>query len=299
MTYDIVLLSADKFLAPNREANPYFSNVILEDGLVKEALEKEGFTTKIVSWSDRHFDFSKTKAVLVRTIWDYFERFVEFSRWLEEIKTKTVLINSYETIRWNMDKHYLLDLEKAGINIPQSLFFKQGKEIDFETVFSTLNVSEIVVKPTISGAAYQTFRLSSVSGNKTKDTINALLQEKDFIVQPFIESIVSFGEISIMLIGGQYTHAVLKKAKRGDYRVQDDHGGTVEPFEPTAKQIAFAKQAYDACNPKPLYARVDIVVDNENQLAVSELELIEPEFWYRFHQPAAEELARQLKNTLS
>ena len=42
-----------------------------------------------------------------------------------------------------------------------------------------------------------------------------------------------------------------------------------------------------ACQPAPAYGRVDLVRDNHGNLAVMELELIEPELWLRNHPPAA------------
>ena len=293
--YDIVLLTADKFLN-SPTLNKYNSNVILEDNIVKTELDKLGLKTKILSWSDTKFDFSKTKLALFRTIWDYFDRFYEFKSWLENVKNKTILINSFETINWNMDKHYLIDLNNAKINIPKSIFINKNETINFNKICSNPLFNEIVVKPTVSGAAKNTFRLSKNNYKSKEDLINNLLKTQDFIIQPFIKSITTFGEISIMLINGEYSHAVIKQAKKGDYRVQDDHGGTVRLYNPSKEQIDFAIKTYNTCNPKPLYARVDIVIDNNNKLAISELELIEPEFWYRFNKLAATKLAESIKN---
>jgi len=295
MVYDIVLLTAKKFLN-SPTLNKYNSNVILEDNIVKDELDKLGLKTKIISWSDKNFDFTQTKLALFRTIWDYFDRFIEFKIWLEKVKNQTILINSYQTINWNMDKHYLLDLQNNGINIPESIFIHKGEKINFQEIFKNKKFNEIVIKPTVSGAARNTFRLSKSNYQQKEKLIINLLKTQDFIIQPFIKSITSFGEISIMLINGEYTHSVIKKAKKGDYRVQDDHGGSVELFIPTKEQINFAIKTYNACNPKPLYARVDIIIDNNQKLAISEIELIEPEFWYRFNKLSATKIAKSIKS---
>jgi hypothetical protein len=97
-----------------------------------------------------------------------------------------------------------------------------------------------------------------------------------------------------MLFGGRYSHAVLKKAKQGDYRVQDDFGGSVRDYSPTAEEIEFAEKTVAACSPVPIYARVDVIWDNDNQLCVSELELIEPELWFRTCPSAAELFAEEV-----
>ena len=57
-----------------------------------------------------------------------------------------------------------------------------------------------------------------------------LTNKEDFIVQEFQNNVIKKGEIAVMLIGGEFSHAILKKAKKGDFRVQDDFGGTVEVY---------------------------------------------------------------------
>ena len=111
------------------------------------------------------------------------------------------------------------------------------------------------------------------------------------MVQPFQENIIKTGELSLIVMGGKYTHAVRKVAKQGDFRVQDDHGGVVLGYTPTEEEIQFAEKAVAACNERPLYARVDMIRDNANKLAIMELELIEPELFFRFYKPAADRLA--------
>ena len=101
-------------------------------------------------------------------------------------------------------------------------------------------------------------------------------------------------EISL-IIAGEYTHAVKKIAKKGDFRVQDDHGGTVEKYEATSEEIKFAEKCIENCPFSPIYARVDIVYDNNNQPSLSELELIEPELWFRNNPNSAEMLANEIE----
>ena len=49
----------------------------------------------------------------------------------------------------------------------------------------------------------------------------------------------------------------------------------------------------------PIYARVDIFTDNNDELAVSEVELIEPELWFRNNPTAARILAQAVKEKLN
>jgi len=118
-----------------------------------------------------------------------------------------------------------------------------------------------------------------------------LISEEAMLFQEFQYKIQEQGEISLIMIGGEYSHAVLKKAKKGDFRVQDDFGGTVEEYDATNKEINFAQRTLNACPQNPLYARVDVFYDNNNRLALGELELIEPELWFRNHPEATTKLA--------
>ena len=94
-----------------------------------------------------------------------------------------------------------------------------------------------------------------------------------------------------MMVDGKFTHAVLKKAKAGDFRVQDDFGGTVVDYSPNKEEIAFAEKAISASPKETTYGRVDIFYDNDNRLSLGELELIEPELWLRKHPTAADKLS--------
>ena len=105
------------------------------------------------------------------------------------------------------------------------------------------------------------------------------------LIQPFMPAIVERGEVSLMVIDGAVTHAVRKRAAPGEFRVQDDHGGTVHPHEPLPGEIRVAEQAIAAVPGNVTYARVDLV-DSLEGPRLMELELIEPELFFR-HQPIA------------
>ena len=111
------------------------------------------------------------------------------------------------------------------------------------------------------------------------------------LFQKYLYNITDKGEISLIMIGGEYTHAVRKIAKKGDFRVQDDHGGIVTPHTATIAEIEFAEKCIKNCPYNPLYARVDIVYDNNKKLSLSELELIEPELWFRNNKDSVKKMA--------
>ena len=292
--YDITILTDDRYVNPQ---NPdwYVSNILKEDGLVKTALGNKGFKVTRKSWSDPEFDWSNTKAVLFRTTWDYFDRYAEWKEWLENTSKVTQMINPFSTIQWNMDKHYLGDLKKKGVNIPETLYLERGTQTTLADLLKETGWNDCILKPCISGAARHTYKLNQNNIREHEATFQQLIAEEAFMLQPFQKNVVEKGEVSLMVMGGQFTHAVLKVAKPGDFRVQDDFGGTVHEYTPNKEEIAFAEKAVAACSPQPFYARVDVIRDNNDELAVIEMELIEPELWFRMKPEAADVLAASIK----
>ncbi len=114
------------------------------------------------------------------------------------------------------------------------------------------------------------------------------------MLQEFQGNVITQGEMAFMLFDGKYSHAVLKRAKAGDFRVHEDHGGSVHWHMASEDEIVFANKVISVCDPLPAYARVDAIRDNNGNLCVSELELIEPELWFRFFPQAAELFADAL-----
>ncbi len=294
--YDVIVLTDKRYLEDS-ETDASKHNVFLEDFLVLEALRQEDLNVTRLAW-DAKFDWSSTKSVLFRTTWDYFDRFEEFSKWLEKVTKQTILFNSEQIIRWNIDKHYLNDLKRHGVPIAESYFIEKGSLKTLKEIHNQLGWTETVLKPCISGAARHTYKLNRETLQTHEAIFKELINTESLMLQPFQHHIVSRGEISMMVFNGQFTHAILKKAKAGDFRVQDDFGGSVHDYQPTKEEINFAENAVNACLELPIYARVDIFMDNDNQIALSELELIEPELWFRHCPEAANVLAKAIRKKL-
>ena len=296
--FDIVLLTDPRYVNPIK-INHYVKNILLEDSLVQNALEKLKLRVHRLSWDDSNFDWSSTHYVLFRTTWDYFDRFDEFSVWLNLISQKTNLLNSKAIIHWNIDKHYIKDLENKGIHCTPTLFIEKGSHRTLAELHEQTNWGNMVLKPVISGAARHTYKLDPQNLHLYESIFKELIHNEGFMLQPFQNNIVDNGELSLILIDGKFTHAVLKIAKKGDFRVQDDFGGTVHKYKPTLEEIEFAETAVKACETMPIYARVDMFTDNDGQLALSELELIEPELWFRNNPDSADKLAVAVKKLIS
>src|SRR5665647_1300542 len=123
--FDITILTDSRFINPI-EIDENIRTVLTEDNFAKEALERKGLKVARVSWNDAEFDWTETRFSIFKTTWDYFDKFEEFSKWLYDTGKKTIFINPIETILWNIDKHYLLDLKDKGVNIPDTIFIEKG-----------------------------------------------------------------------------------------------------------------------------------------------------------------------------
>jgi glutathione synthase/RimK-type ligase-like ATP-grasp enzyme len=297
-TYDLTILTDRRLVdPPGAVSDPYIRNIMTEDRLVMDALRQEGLLVNRRSWDDAEFEWKDTDILLFRSTWDYFDRFGEFSPWLEKVRLTNRMVNPYPTIRWNLDKHYLQDLASEGIHIPPTLFIEKGDPRSMGDHLNGSGWQEVILKPVVSGAARHTYRFRPEESPDLEEVFMKLIREESMMLQEFQSRVPVEGEVSFMVMDGRFTHAILKKAKPGDFRVQDDFGGTVHEYLPSAAEIKFAEEVVAKCGHRPLYARVDAIWDNEDKLAVSELELIEPELWFRFAPEAAHVLAKAIKRT--
>lgn len=296
-TFDVTLLTCSDYENPT-DTTEYIQNVLLEDRLIAEALQAKGLRVHRTSWDNPNFDWASTHVAVLRTTWDYFHRAKEFADWLDKVRQQTKLINPVETIRWNMDKHYLQDLANAGVNIVPTKFIEIGETQTLEALVAATGWNKVIIKPAISGAARHTYKMTLEEVPVHEAIFKQLIAKEAMLLQPFMDTVETHGEVSHMVFGGKYSHSVLKRAKSGDFRVQDDHGGTVHPYIATEAEIQFAEMATAKCSPVPAYARVDVMWDNHNQLALVELELIEPELWMRKQPQSAELFADSVVDAL-
>lgn len=296
--YDITVLTDHRYVNPSK-IDEYTQNVLSEDNGLCEALKSEGLNVHRTNWDNPNFDWNSTEYIIFRTTWDYFDRFAEFSKWLEHVSTVTKLINPKSLIYWNIDKHYLKDLKNAGVRIPHTQFIEQGETRQLKSICSELGWEEFILKPVISGAARHTYRFKLADVHQHEEIFKTLISAEGMMIQEFQKQIMTKGEVAFMVFGGKYSHAVLKMAKPGDFRVQDDFGGTISNYTPNAEEIKFIEHAVSACSPVPVYARIDVIWNNQNELCIGEIELIEPELWFRMSPTAARDCALAIKSYIS
>jgi glutathione synthase/RimK-type ligase-like ATP-grasp enzyme len=235
------------------------------------ALTAAGAAVEPIRWTQVG-DVSGHDLVLPLVAWGYH---LDYDRWLALLDRAEAegwpMINPPALLRWNGDKAYLAELADRGVSTVPTLAVESCCDADLEEARRRFESEWLVIKPPISASAAGTHRLGP------KDDLPADSRRRPMIIQPLIEEIAKTGEFSLMLFDGQYSHAVVKRPKTGDFRVQEYHGGVTLPCRaPPAGAIKLAQAALAAAPADASYARVDIVPDDQGVLRIMELELIEP-----------------------
>ena len=290
---DVAILTYEKLLTPNPHSF-YVSQAFYEESLMLDYFKRNGIKAERIDWANQSVDWSQVGCAIFRSTWDYQNKPDQFEQWLEHVKNKTHLVNPYDVIKWNLDKRYLLELETAGIATVPTLFIERQSQSSMDKLFAHFESDELVVKPAVSASGIDTYRVSKSEANEFEHKFQELLAAKTMMAQPFQQSILDQGELSLIVINGQFTHAARKLAKAGEFRVQDDHGGYAIPYAASDKEKSFAEKVVKACPGKLYYARVDVVYNDDNALSVMEVELFEPELLFRFDRAAAEKLAQSV-----
>ncbi|GAA4391635.1 hypothetical protein [Hymenobacter koreensis] len=251
-------------------------HVANEDDLLIAYLRRQGLQITSVVWSDSSVAWESFDAVVLKSPWDYFDHPAAFHRWLDELDRRGVrVLNPTSVVRYNADKAYLLDLEAQGVAVVPSQLLKRGSQLQPATWFAN-GAEKVVLKPTVSGGAKDTFALTLTEAEAAAPQLQALLNEADFLVQPFVPQIQTTGEWSLIFFGGELSHTVLKTPKSGDFRVQHYLGGGIAAATAPAHIAAIAHRIVEQFAPGCLYARVDGVDAPDGGFWLMELELIEP-----------------------
>ncbi|MDX1292626.1 MAG: hypothetical protein R3265_07440 [Hyphomonas sp.] len=229
---------------------------------------ERGMEIEDICWDDAAADWASYDAALIGTTWDYWDRPGEFLSSLEKIERQTRLFNPSALVRWNSHKTYLRDLASRGARLIPTLWIDEMTDALYQSAFAELGETKLVFKRQVGAGASGQHLLNA--GDPRPDMPHAMM------VQPFLPTIQSEGEFSFIFIEGALSHALVKRAKPGDYRIQSAYGGQEEAVDPSSKDLSAARAVLEALDEIPLYARVDMVRHPDGTLLLMELELIEP-----------------------
>ncbi|WP_339932758.1 transporter [uncultured Brevundimonas sp.] len=260
------------------------------------ALALEGIEAVATPWTD-HIDDAAGLAgfplILPMIVWGYHR---DHRRWLEACATWTAaglpLANPASVLAWNSDKSYLARLTERGVSIPETIWSDRVTADTVAAAFTDTGADQLIVKPTVSGGAWRTLRLSP--GQPLGE-----VPEGSAMIQPYLPTIETVGETSLLFFGGAFSHAVNKRPVGGDFRIQVQFGGLYTPVaDPPAGAMALARQVLAAIDEPLLYARIDMVPDADGNWLLMEAELIEPDLYLDHAPDAGVGLARAVKARL-
>jgi glutathione synthase/RimK-type ligase-like ATP-grasp enzyme len=257
-----------------------------EDDLpLRDALEARGVAPIPLVWDDDLDDWAQFDACLVRSVSDYHLKYSKFSEWVKRVGDATTLWNPPGVTLWNADKSYLRDLADAGVPTIPTHWVERGNDACLTDILDSHGWKEAVFKPAVGLGAQQLHRVRR-GEDEAQQALDSLLTRHAVLVQDFLPSVSEHGETSLIYIDGTLTHTVRKYPGADDFRVQKTWGGTSTTCKPTRTERDVADMALSQLDETPLYARVDLVIDQAGTPALIELELIEPDLFFR-HEPTA------------
>ncbi len=197
-------------------------------------------------------------------------------------------------MRWNLEKTYLQELESRGADIVPSRFFDRFDARRVDACFDAHGVDKIVLKPVVGANSDNIFVVTRPLPGDLVDELRDVFTNRPFFVQPFMDNVRSEGEYSLFFFGGEYSHAILKKPKPGDFRSQEEHGADILSVEAPEALVETARHVLGVVAPQPVYVRADFVRDRGERFLLMELELIEPALYFRTDPGSASRFARAL-----
>lgn len=270
----ILLVSCAEHMQSGTSSEP-------DDQILMAALEARGLLVRAASWDDPTVDWAAAPLVIVRSAWDYHHSLVRFLRWAEGVARVTALWNPLPLLQWNTRKTYLRDLEGVGVPTVATEWLEAGTAVDLARLLERRGWQQAVMKPMVSTNAYGTRLLNRALLAESQAHLEHLLASRDVMLQPFLPDTGGYGERSLVFIDGELTHAYRKRAAL-EHAL--DRFGEL-PVTPTQREATLARTILQRAAeliewgddaPSFLFARVDLVQDEDGTPHLMELELVEP-----------------------
>ena len=273
-----------------------FPNLSSDCLIGAEALRRRGMIVDPLVWDETPVEeLKRYDLIVIRSIWDYQYKLEKFRAWLGTLAEQNIsVLNPSALIKWNLSKRYLQELYTShGLPIVPTVWIERDAK-DFESHINACPGEKMIVKPEISASADLTFVFDRHQIAEITAAIQTIQKRSAVMLQPFCEEILTSGETSLVYFSdGQsfvLSHCVLKLPKPNDFRIQHEHGGIYNRIAATDELAALGERTLAAVTSDWLYARVDLV-RYEGALRIGELELIEPQLYFRWAPEAAERFA--------
>lgn len=253
----------------------YLKEPYIDDLTLKTALESRGHQVHLVNWDNGTYDFVQDDFAIIRSCWDYDEQVDVFIKKIENISSKTRLVNPFETIKKNSNKIYLENLKLLGIPIVDSVFIHSLAAL--EDGLAQITSDQIILKPTVSASGKNTHLLKK-SDPDLYMLAASLLTKSSILLQPYLSSIETEGERSTVVINNNIAFTMLKRPAPGQYLVHNHKGGTYTPDQVLEKDMPFIEKVISHLPLNTAYVRIDYLYE-KGEPRLLELEMIEPNLY--------------------
>lgn len=283
---------------------------------LSQALEDAEITYEIVCWDDAEIDWSRFGMVVLRSTWDYVTRLPEFLAWVERVAAQTQLLNPLALLRWNIDKHYLQDLQREGVTTVPSVFMLPGINAvqslesfldGHSDQLQGIDFQEFVVKPCIGAGSKDAARFHRDDQAMALTHLQRLLdQGRSVLLQPYLDRVDADGETALIFLDGVFSHAIRKGPLLS--RAASPTSALFAPEQIAARiadtvELALAEQVvaviardsrFSAMCPL-LYMRIDLLRLHDGTPCVLELETTEPSLFFDHAPGSAQSFAEALR----
>ncbi len=276
-----------------------------------EAFRAAGAQVETPAWDDTSVDWASFDAAVLRSTWDYMDRLDQFLAWVDRCAGASLLFNVPEVVRWNLDKHYLLELHRAGVAVVPTRFVEPG-QAPAEALSAFLAggpgslsaggeeaFDEFVIKPAIGAGSRDALRLSRAETARARAHLARLLAAgRSALLQPYLNRVDQQGETALVHIGGRFSHAIRKgpllraggTLVEGLFATED-----ISPRAAGEDELELAARACEVASQwDPLYVRVDVVRTAAGLPVVLELEMTEPSLFFAHGPESARRFAQAL-----
>jgi len=272
----------------------------IDDELALAPLGERGILVDTLAWNQEGIDWSRYGLVVVRSTWDYQHRIEAFLARLAEIEASGArLQNDLDLMRWNLDKRYLRDLAEQAVPTIPTLWLDRLPAGALASLFDELQTEVMILKPQVGAGAHGAWKLTRDNLAGQASEIEAFYGDRTLMAQPFVPSVESEGEISLIFFEGHFSHALQKLPKTGDFRSQEEFGSRLTPLTPEPELLSTAELALATLSSPPLYARVDLLRSpTPQQFWLIELELVEPSLYLSLDPQAPTRFAEAITHQL-
>ncbi|MSQ81850.1 MAG: hypothetical protein EXR77_02910 [Myxococcales bacterium] len=273
--------------------------------LLLSALGSAGATAVAADWDDPAVQWNTFDLAVMRCPWDYTRRLPEFLGWLDRVETATRVLNSPAVVRHNIDKHYLAELRTLGLPVVPTMFLEPLEDTGKLRPWldERWHLSDCVVKPCVGAGSQDALRFGPTDRPAACTHAQRLLAAgRAAMVQPYLQRVDSDGETALIFLDGLYSHSIRKgpllrtNVAAGPAMFAPEN---IAARQPAADELALAQAIVATYAPKRLlYARVDVLRDDEGAPCLLELELTEPSLFFALGPGSAQRLAQAILRRL-